>query len=68
MRSEPYHDELCTFRGDTKQRRHRRNGGSSCAKDERRFGHDMMMSRGCQYDDCHEETALVIDIYFNRSI
>ena len=50
MRSEPYHDELHTFRGDTKQRRHRRNGGSSCAMDERRCRHDMMMSlrrRGC---------------------
>ena len=44
MRSEPYHDELYTFRGDTRQRRHRRNGGSSCAMDERRCGHDMMMS------------------------
>ena len=43
MRSESYHDELHTFRGDTKQRRHRRNGGSSCAMDERRCGHDMMM-------------------------
>ena len=42
MRSEPYHDELYTFRGVTKQRRHRRNGGSSCAMDERRCGHDMM--------------------------
>ena len=44
MRSEPYHDELYTFRGDTKQRRHRRNGGSSCAMDERRCGHDMMIA------------------------
>ena len=43
MRSEPYYDELYTFRGDTKQRRHRRNGGSSCAMDERRCGHDMMI-------------------------
>ena len=43
MRSEPYHDELHTFRGDTEQRRHRRNGGSSCAMDERRCRHDMMM-------------------------
>ena len=42
MRSEPYHDELHTFRGDTKQRRHRRNGGSSCAMDERRCRHDMI--------------------------
>ena len=39
---EPYHDELPTFRGDTKQRRHRRNGGSNCAMDERRCRHDMM--------------------------
>ena len=45
MRSEPYHDELHTFRGDTEQRRHRRNGGSSCAMDERRCRHDMMMIR-----------------------
>ena len=44
MRSEPYRDELHTFRGDTEQRRHRRNGGSSCAMDERRCGHDMMMN------------------------
>ena len=43
MRSEPYHDELHTFRGDTEQRRHRRNGGSICAMDERRCRHDMMM-------------------------
>ena len=43
MRSERYHDELHTFRGDTKQRRHHRNGGSSCAMDERRCRHDMMM-------------------------
>ena len=42
MRSEPYHDELHTFWGDTEQRRHRRNGGSSCAMDERRCRHDMM--------------------------
>ena len=42
MRSEPYHDELYTFREDTKQRRHGRNGGSSCAMDERHCGHDMM--------------------------
>ena len=45
MRSEPYHDELHTFRGDTKQRRHRRNGGSSCAMDERRCGQDMMIKK-----------------------
>ena len=35
----------CThFKGDTEQRRHRRNGGSSCAMDERRCRHDMMMT------------------------
>ena len=45
MRSEPYHDDLHTFRGDTKQRRHRRNGGSSYAMDERRCRHDMMITR-----------------------
>ena len=43
MRSEPYHDELHTFWGDTKQRRHRRNRWSSCAMDERRCRHDMMI-------------------------
>ena len=44
MRSEPYQDELHTFRGDTEQRRHRRNGRSSCAMDERRCRYDMMMT------------------------
>ena len=44
MPSEPYHDELHTFHGDTEQRRHRRNGGSSCAMDERRCRHDMMIT------------------------
>ena len=49
MRSEPYQDELHTFLGYIKQRRHRRNGGSSCAMDERRCGHDMMMMKSEGY-------------------
>ena len=43
MRSRPHYDELPTFRGETKKRRLCKNGGSSCAMDERRCRHDMMM-------------------------
>ena len=59
MRSEPYHDEQHTFRGDTKQRRHRRNGGSSCAMDERCCRHDMMMTRTTENRrmSCHARKA-----------
>ena len=42
----PYHDELHTFRGDTEQRRHRRNGGSSCGWAPLQTRHDDDYSYG----------------------
>ena len=42
MRSEPYHDELPTFRGETEPRRHCGNEGWICAVAECRCRHDMM--------------------------
>ena len=42
MRSRPYYDTLPTFRGETEQRRHGKNGGSRCAVAECRCRHDTM--------------------------
>ena len=51
MRSWPHYDELPTFWGETKQRRHCENGGSSCAMDERHCRHDMMIIVSSQKDN-----------------
>ena len=44
MWTRPRYDKLPTFRGETEQRRHCGNGGSSCTMDERRCRHDIMMN------------------------
>ena len=42
MRSEPYHDERHTFRGETEHRRHCGKKGWICAVAEYRCRHDTM--------------------------
>ena len=43
MRSQPYHDELHTFRRETERRRHCGNEGWICAVAESRCRHDMVI-------------------------
>ena len=51
-----------TFRGDTEQRRHRINGGSSCAMDERRCRHNMMMIHSTTMDNTMVNAAQVMEL------